>query len=138
MENTTTMEKFRCIKTVFAEPMNEFKAVELGYARPNEDNHEWRQGYHVVYEDGYHSWSPANVFHKGYLPYHTWLDRLKVELTELDAKRVLLESYLEDTKEAKSSYGRDLLVIQADIMRVYSSILSLRLSESVYSEDEVK
>ena len=49
------MKKYISIKEVQAEPMNELQAVELGYARPNEDNHEWREGYHVVYPDGYHS-----------------------------------------------------------------------------------
>ena len=32
-------------KKVQAERMNEYEAVELGYARPNKDNHEWREGY---------------------------------------------------------------------------------------------
>ena len=38
-------------KQVKAEPMNELAAVEKGYARKNEDNHEWREGYHVQYNN---------------------------------------------------------------------------------------
>ncbi len=45
------MKKYIGTKEVQAEPMNELEAVELGYARSNEDNHEWREGYHVVYPE---------------------------------------------------------------------------------------
>ena len=56
------MKTYIGTKQVRAEPMDELAAVEKGYARKNEDNHEWRQGYHVQYAnpDGstYDSWSP--------------------------------------------------------------------------------
>lgn len=56
------MKTYIGTKQVKAEPMNELAAVEKGYARKNEDNHEWREGYHVQYTnpDGstYDSWSP--------------------------------------------------------------------------------
>lgn len=74
------MKKYIGTKEVQAEPMNELEAVELGYARSNEDNHEWREGYHVVYPDGYHSWSPKNVFEESYKCAETFLDRLQIEL----------------------------------------------------------
>lgn len=41
------MKTYIGTKQVKAEPMNELAAVEKGYARKNEDNHEWREGYHV-------------------------------------------------------------------------------------------
>lgn len=40
------MKTYIGTKQVKAEPMNELAAVEKGYARKNEDNHEWREGYH--------------------------------------------------------------------------------------------
>ena len=43
------MKTYIGTKQVKAEPMNELAAVEKGYARKNEDNHEWREGYHVQY-----------------------------------------------------------------------------------------
>ena len=56
------MKTYIGTKQVKAEPMDELAAVEKGYARKNEDSHEWRQGYHVQYAnpDGstYDSWSP--------------------------------------------------------------------------------
>lgn len=62
------MKKYITKKTVLAEPMDERTAVQLGYARPNEDNHEWRQGYHVLYPDGYHSWCPKHQFEESSKP----------------------------------------------------------------------
>lgn len=43
------MKTYIGTKQVKAEPMNELAAVDKGYARKNEDNHEWREGYHVQY-----------------------------------------------------------------------------------------
>lgn len=64
------MKTYIGTKQVKAEPMNELAAVEKGYARKNEDNHEWREGYHVQYTnpDGstYDSWSPKSVFEQAY------------------------------------------------------------------------
>lgn len=57
-------------KHVKAEYMNEDIAVKKGYARKNEDNHEWRNGYHLQYTnpDGstYDTWSPKDVFERSY------------------------------------------------------------------------
>lgn len=64
----------------------EYEAVQLGYARPNEDNHEWREGYHVIYPDGYHSWSPLNVFNAAYKLAETHIDRMIIESYELKEK----------------------------------------------------
>lgn len=60
------MKKYLGVKIVEAEPMsaNEFAAAFplKGKIDPNEDT----QGYKVVYEDGYVSWSPKDVFEKAY------------------------------------------------------------------------
>lgn len=64
------MKTYIGTKQVKAEPMDELAAVEKGFARKNEDKHEWRQGYHVQYTnpDGsvYDSWSPKDVFERSY------------------------------------------------------------------------
>lgn len=92
------MIKYVSRKEVQAEPMNELMAVELGYARPNEDNHEWREGYHVVYEDGYHSWSPKSVFEAAYKQSETFLDRLRIEAEELAEKQSKLNDFFSSEK----------------------------------------
>lgn len=43
-------------------------------------------GYKVVYEDGYESWSPKDVFEKAYKVAETFLDRLMIERKELAEK----------------------------------------------------
>jgi hypothetical protein len=66
--------------------MNELAAAKRGYARKNKDNHEWREGYHVQYNnpDGsiYDSWSPKSVFEKAYRAAETPADRIKIEFGE--------------------------------------------------------
>ena len=44
------MPKYISKKLVRARPMNELEAVNLGYARPNDDHHEWREGYYVLFD----------------------------------------------------------------------------------------
>jgi hypothetical protein len=41
------------------------------------------EGYKVVYEDGYESWSPKDVFEKAYHVADTPLDRMYIEYNEL-------------------------------------------------------
>jgi hypothetical protein len=88
------MKTFIGTKTVAAEPMNEFDAVEKGFARANVDNHEWRPGYHVVYPDGYESWSSADVFEAAYQVADTPLDRLYIERNELVERILKLSAYI--------------------------------------------
>jgi hypothetical protein len=62
------MMKHYCgTKMIDAEPMNrlEFNA-EQGVKIPSSDAHAGDEGYKVVYEDGYVSWSPKEVFEKAY------------------------------------------------------------------------
>ena len=60
------IEKYKCIKTVEAEPQKLteelFNRVKGSGAKVGDD------GYKVRYEDGYESWSPKEVFEKGYIP----------------------------------------------------------------------
>ena len=76
------MKKYKGTKVVSAEPMSEFYAVKKGIARPNTDNHLWRNGYRVVYADGYESWSPNNVFEEAYKPIEI-SDEAKFTVAEL-------------------------------------------------------
>lgn len=129
------MAKFIGKKTVQAERMNECKAVELGYARPNEDNHELREGYHVVYPDGYHSWSPKNVFESSYKCSETFLDRLQIELDELKERYTKLCQYLDSPSFDELGYrGKKLLIRQSIIMDLYIETLEARISDIMEQE----
>ena len=118
-------------KEVQAERMNEYDAVQLGYARPNEDNHEWREGYHVIYPDGYHSWSPFNVFKSAYKLSETFLDRLKIEAEELAEKQSKLNNFIgtEKFKELRWEQQR-LIEAQFGAMLSYLTILQVRIKLS--------
>lgn len=122
------MKKYISIKEVQAEPMNELQAVELGYARPNEDNHEWREGYHVVYPDGYHSWCPKNIFEKSNQPAETVLDRLKIEYGELHVRLRKLEDFRYSPKYIELPEDQQqMLYAQYAIMDAYHTILIARI-----------
>lgn len=99
------MKTYIGTKQVKAEPMNELAAVEKGYARKNEDNHEWREGYHVQYTnpDGstYDSWSPKSVFEQAYKCADSFIDRLQIEHDELKERYNKLDNFLESGKAEK-------------------------------------
>lgn len=133
------MIKYIGKKEVQAERMNEYEAVELGYARPNEDNHEWREGYHVVYEDGYHSWSPKNVFEAAYKSSETFLDRLRLEAEELAEKQSKLKNFFGSEKFKELPWEQQrFLEAQFGAMLSYLTILQVRLEhlEPKYCSNE--
>ncbi|MDE5916958.1 MAG: hypothetical protein K2G62_02385 [Oscillospiraceae bacterium] len=70
--------------------MNHYIGVKRVQAEPIEKD--GKPGYKVVYEDGYESWSPKDVFEKAYLPIN-----LPHKLTEEDIDRFVLASVV-DTK----------------------------------------
>ena len=124
------MKKYIGTKSVEAEVMDELTAVEKGFARANEDNHEWRQGYHVRYEDGYESWSPKSVFEKAYKPADTFLDRLKIEDADLSEKYEKCSAFVKSDKfrdTIKESYPAFLLYLQREAMGSYLGILHNRI-----------
>ena len=58
------MEEYQSIKKVYAEPMDRLIAEAKGLIRDVKD--ETEDGYIVVYENDYTSWSPKDTFEKGY------------------------------------------------------------------------
>ena len=76
------MKKYIGTKQIEAEPMTMGEAYEKGLLQagrvPNEAEKD-NAGYHVKYQDGYESWSPAEPFKKAYKCSETFLDRLHIE-----------------------------------------------------------
>ncbi len=68
------MSKFIGVKMIEAVPMTAIEAGKKGYRNGAEViangivNYPNPQGYEVTYEDGYKSWSPAEVFERSYYP----------------------------------------------------------------------
>ena len=75
------MKQYTGTKTVKAVPMTYGEAHERGLIRENAYVEEYNdnKGYHVIYPDGYESWSPAEVFEDAYKLSETPLDRLNIE-----------------------------------------------------------
>ena len=111
--------------------MNELAAVEKGYARENEDNHEWREGYHVQYTnpDGsiYDSWSPKSVFEKAYRVAEAPADHIKIQLEELNTRFAKGIELLSNEGYALIYPTKALLSAQVETEREYSYLLNDRL-----------
>ncbi len=87
-------------------------------------------GYKVVYEDGYESWSPKDVFEKTYKVAETFLDRLMIERKELAEKLEKLCLFTDSPKfmdVVKDENQRELLIKQRDYMGEYLNILNQRI-----------
>lgn len=87
-------------------------------------------GYKVIYEDGYESWSPKDVFEKAYRPADTFLDRLHLEMRDLYKKMNKLTPFMESGKIDKvitDKYQNLLLRLQHKIMSSYINILECRI-----------
>ena len=142
----TTLKQYIGTKTVKAEPMNEFDAVEKGFARANNVGDTWREGYHVQYTnpDGstYDSWSPKDVFEKSYQIAEDFKDRLEIEFKELSERFNKLYQYISKNGFAKiaEQIGPDqgaLLLCQYHGMSLYFDALKARI-EILKSKSEDK
>lgn len=123
-------------KTIMAAPMTKTEAEKvLGKsitpATPDEN------GYLVEYPDGYRSWSPASVFEAAYRVSETHVDRMKIELADLN-ERICKATRAINTYDAVPEDQRWQLGEQLDTMNKYANILYSRiryaLDTSVTSE----
>ena len=138
------MKKYRCIKIVEAEPKKFDK--ELAERFPKADAKIGDEGYKVRYEEGYESWSPKEVFEKGYVslsedvgetPLQPYQKRLLNDFVELYDKIDKLRNAL--TKEFAEKIGAEkynLMDAQLKAMQVYGFILTERMSLEGFSSDE--
>lgn len=128
------MKKYIGTKQIEAEPMTMGEAYKKGLLQagriPN-DSEKTKAGYHVRYQDGYESWSPAEPFEKAYKLAETFLDRLYIERTELHDKLAKLRSFIESPKFLETvtdEYQRKLLSKQEGIMQGYLDVIDERMS----------
>lgn len=136
------MKQYTGTKTVKAMPMTMGEAYERKLlkegVRPSECETD-KAGYLVEYEDGYQSWSPADVFEKDYKPSETRLDRLHIECDELRARSKELDVYLnEGFEKVAAEIGRSLtmlLVLQSSYLHNYLGVLEVLLLEAEKSRD---
>ena len=125
------MKKYIGIKQIEAEPMTMGEAYEknlLQAGRVPNESEKTKAGYHVKYEDGYESWSPAEPFEKAYKVADTPLDRMVIEYDELKQKIDKLDVFLDSEKfNTLDEIVKGLLSSQYHTMIAYSITLSERM-----------
>lgn len=128
------MKKYIGTKQIEAEPMTMGEAYERGFLQagrvPNESEKS-NAGYHVKYQDGYKSWSPAEPFEKAYKRADTFLDRLNIEHGELMERFEKCAVFVDSKKfreTIKEDYPAFLLWLQRDIMGRYGAVLEQRMA----------
>ena len=127
------MKKYIGTKQIEAEPITMGEAYERGFLQagrvPNEVEKD-NAGYHVKYQDGYESWSPAEPFKKAYKCAETFLDRLHIEMRDLYDKMDKLAPFIESGKIDEivtDKYQNCLLRLQHRIMSRYINVLECRI-----------
>ncbi len=88
-------------------------------------------GYKVVYEDGYESWSPKEVFERAYMPADTFKDRLVIEYKELAVRLDKLCNFVNSPKfeeVVNDKEQRELLLRQRKCMGEYLYVLGKRIA----------
>ena len=125
------MKKYIGTKQIEAEPMTMGEAYEknlLQAGRVPNESEKTKAGYHVKYEGGYESWSPAEPFEKAYKVADTPLDRMIIEYDELKEKIDKLDAFLDSEKfKTLDEKVKGLLSSQYHIMIAYSIVLSERM-----------
>lgn len=127
------MKKYIGTKQIEADPMTMGEAYKRGILQagrvPNEVEKD-NAGYHVKYQDGYESWSPAEPFKKAYKCAETFLDRLHIEMCDLYEKMDKLAPFIESGKideVVTNKYQNCLLRLQHRIMSRYINVLECRI-----------
>ena len=87
-------------------------------------------GYLVEYEDGYRSWSPASPFEAAYRVAETHVDRMKIELADLN-DRICKATRAISTFGALSEDERWQLKRQLEAMHNYADVLYDRIRHVV-------
>ena len=102
------------------------KYFEVGHAEYNPG----ADGYLVIYDGGYRSWSPAKVFEESYKVAETYVDRMKIELADLN-ERIIKATRTINTFGAISEEERWYLKKQLNAMREYADVLYDRIRYAV-------
>lgn len=125
------MKKYQGTKEVHAEPMMLGDFIETRkrnpYANDSAQHDLSENGYLVVYEDGYESWSPKEAFDKAYRPVETFVERLYVEKKQLEQRVDKLQDFIHSDKfKDLELWERESMYEQLALMRAYCNIVNQR------------
>ena len=102
------------------------KYFEVGHAEYNPG----ADGYLVIYDGGYRSWSPAKVFEESYKVADSHVDRMKIELADLN-ERICKATRAVNTFGALPEDERWPLKRQLEAMHNYADVLYDRIRNAV-------
>lgn len=127
------MKKYIGTKMVSAEPayLIDGAIYPIGGEVPKVMNR--KDGYKVVYEDGYESWSPKDVFEKAYRVAETFVDRLAIEHYDLHEKMDKLDAFLKSEKFrdiVEDDTEAFVLQYQHKLMQQYLFVLQHRMEKA--------
>lgn len=128
------MKHYIGTKHVMARPMTKWEAqqenlLQAGKVCTSQED-KYTMGYEVIYEGGYRSWSPKQVFEQSYHVSETFLDRMHIEYTELDERCNKLKAFSYTDKFNKlGSIQQGLLMRQLSAMQEYREWLRLRIKD---------
>lgn len=129
------MKKYIGRKHIEAEPMTMGEAYEkniLQAGREPNESEKYKAGYHVKYENGYESWSPAEPFEKAYKVADTPLDRMTIEENEIVDRIEKLYRFINGEKfNELDNTTRGLLTAQYKSMVEYLHALRLRETKMI-------
>lgn len=122
------MKTYIGTKRLNAEPMTKGEAYDRSLLRGEIVEAEREtHGYHVVYPDGYESWSPKDVFEDVYCVAETPLDCINIEYQDLDNKVGKIAQFKQtETYNNLREVDRACLDVQFNIMQNYLGILGNR------------
>jgi hypothetical protein len=122
------MKNYIGTKKISAEPCTRGEhSISKGFPKVINGNAE-DEGYKVIYEDGYESWIPKDVFEKTYVLADTFL---LIEAHELTNKIAALNNFMITNEFSMlNRKDKDLLYKQQRAMSCYLQILDKRLDRS--------
>jgi hypothetical protein len=137
------MKKYIGTKQIEAEPMTMGEAYRRGLlhaGRVPSESEKSKAGYYVKYDNGYESWSPADVFEKAYKVADTFLDRLRIERDELHDRYVKAKNYLSSPLAEKQLTPREKgsLAAQVEFMRQYLLCVEERIKYAMEKLNDKK
>ena len=126
--------KYLGVKIVDAEPMCEFDFLNFSDKGKAIVSSEYinREGYKVVYEDGYTSWSPKEVFEKAYRPITGLTFGLAIEALK-QGKKVARAGWVDRGVYLQLTYGYK----QRPRIQIFNDIVDrwLPSETSIFAED---
>lgn len=137
------MKKYIGTKQIEAEPMTMGEAYRRGLLHagrvPNKSEKS-KAGYYVRYENGYESWSPADVFEQSYRVADTSLDSQRIERDELHDRYVKAKNYLSSPLAEKQLTPREKgsLAAQVEFMRQYLLCVEERIKYAMEKLNDKK